>query len=223
MNVVIQCAAKKQPDAGCLRTKDGKRVFFVADPEKAPVKHGYVYARPDDPSDKGPSWRDLLLEYNANSGNSSLGLYSAYELYGNSTYRLLAARFGLENTFILSAGWGLISAFFLTPNYDITFSASADAYKRRKKSDAYLDFSMLPKCINEDMFFFGGKDYQPLFCALTDSYKGKRTIFYNSKHPPDTPGCSRRRFPTRTRTNWHYECADAFINGDLNRPLRPRN
>ena len=61
---------------------------------------------------------------------SPFGLLPAYQLYENSTYNRLVDRFGLSNVYILSAGWGLIPADFLTPHYDITFSASADAYKR---------------------------------------------------------------------------------------------
>ena len=38
------------------------------------------------------------------------------------TYRALVKRFGIDKTYILSAGWGLIPASFLTPYYDITFT-----------------------------------------------------------------------------------------------------
>jgi len=222
MIVVIQCAAKKKQDAGCLRKGDGKKILFIADPDKAPVKKDCVYARPDDLSDKGPPWRELLLKYNAGPGNNPLGLYPAYELYQNATYHRLVDRFGLEKVFILSAGWGLIGASFLTPNYDITFSASADAYKRRKKSDVYLDLCQLPEGTDEELYFFGGKDYLPLFCALTESYQGKRTIFFNSAQLPKAFGCSLTRFVTRTRTNWHYECANAFASGKLDATTEPQ-
>jgi hypothetical protein len=88
-------------------------------------------------------------------------------VYGNKVYERLADHFGGQKVFILSAGWGLIRADFLTPYYDITFSQSADAYKRRKKTDRYADFCMPPGDTDDDIFFFGGKDYLPLFC-LTD-------------------------------------------------------
>ena len=52
-----------------------------------------------------------------------------------SVYRELVHALGAENVFILSAGWGLLSADFLTPNYDITFSATAERYKRRRVRD----------------------------------------------------------------------------------------
>ena len=41
---------------------------------------------------------------------------------------------GLDRLYILSAGWGLIPGDFLTPNYDITFSAAQNVqrFKRRR-------------------------------------------------------------------------------------------
>ena len=163
----------------------------------------------------------LILSYRANptgsnfrerqAGGNPLGLCPAYRLYENQTYGRLADRFG-SNLYILSAGWGLIRADFLTPYYDITFSPSADSYKRRRKADRYQDFCMLLRDADEPIVFFGGKDYVPLFCTLTKSAKGKRTIFYNSARPPEAPDCRLERFETATRTDWHYECANHFLN-----------
>ena len=48
MIVVIQCAAKKKPDAGYLRRPDGQKVLFVADPDMAPASTAHAYERPDD-------------------------------------------------------------------------------------------------------------------------------------------------------------------------------
>ncbi len=124
---------------------------------------------------------------------------------------MLMNRFSTESLYILSAGWGLIPADFLTPDYDITFRARAEEYKRRRKVDHYNDFEMLDNPNSETIAFFGGKDYISLFCELTKSVKGPKTVFFNSATLPDTPGCTLKRFVTRTRTNWHYECAKAFI------------
>ena len=74
---------------------------------------------------------------------------------------------------------------------------------------------MLPDAIDEPVVFFGSKDYVPLFEELTRSLKARRTVFYNSNTPPTAPGCSLVRFRTTTRTNWHYECAGAFLRGDI--------
>jgi hypothetical protein len=214
MIVVIQCAASKRPSAGRFIRLDGKRVSFVGDPDGAPPDDAIDYVRPDDASDRGATWRDLLLEYNRRPDNP-LGLLPAWKLYDNPVYGKLVASFGVENVFILSAGWGLIRGSFLTPDYDITFSQSADAYKRRRKSDRYRDFQMMPEDTREPVAFFGGKDYLPLFAALTSSISARKTVFYNSAQVPPMPGCVLKRFATRTRTNWHYECANAFLDGAM--------
>ncbi len=215
MIVVIQCAARKRPGAGCLSSASGKHVIFVADPKTAPADGNHIYTRPDDPCDAGTSWRDLLLKYNEQACDNPLGLYPAYRLYGNPVYERLVDRFGLQKAYILSAGWGLIRADFLTPYYDITFSASAERYKRRRKTHRYYDFRMLSDHADEEILFFGGKDYLPLFCSLTAAIKTGRTVFYNSVRAPQATGCVLKRFETSTRTNWHYECANAFLDGTI--------
>jgi len=153
----------------------------------------------------------VLLEYERN--DNPLGLCQAYELYQNKIYGRFVGKFSVDNVFILSAGWGLIKGDFLTPYYDITFSPSAEPYKRRRRVDRYQDLCMLPDNCDEEIVFFGGKDYLPFFHSLTEKARGKRRVFYNSDRPPMLPGCSLERFETRTRTNWHYECADAFLRG----------
>jgi hypothetical protein len=211
MIVVIQCAASKRSDAGHLVCAGGKPVVFVAHPECAPADNAYVYARPDDLSEGEISWREMLLKYNATPHDNPLGLYPAYRLYRNRTYVRLVERFGPEKVYVLSAGWGLIRADFLTPYYDITYSQSAEAFKRRRKADRYSDFCMLPDQTEEEIVFFGGKDYLPLFCSLTSALWTKRTVFYNSARPPQPNGCTLERFETTARTNWQYECANAFL------------
>ena len=215
MIVVIQCAAKKKPGAGHLCRRDGQPVLFVADPDSAPTTAANAYARPDDTSDTGVSWRAQLVGYNNEPESNPLDLVPAWQLYENRTYARLVDAYGLESVYILSAGWGLIASDFLTPVYDITFSPSADSYKRRRKKDRYDDLHMLPADTTEPIVFFGGKDYVQLFCSLTGSAKGQRFLFYNSANAPDAPGCTLKRFNTTTRTNWHYECASAFINGAI--------
>lgn len=215
MIIVIQCAASKQSDAGHLITSDGKSVKFVAQPELAPSVTSFMYARPDDQSDENISWRQILLRYNEERQDNHLGLYPAYQLYENKTYERLVNQFGLEKVYILSAGWGLITSEFLTPYYDITYSQSAEKYKKRNKREHYDDFQMIPEDIEEEIVFFGGKDYLPLFCSLTRAIKSKKTVFYNSSRSPDVSGCTLRRYETTTRTNWHYECANAFIDGRI--------
>lgn len=86
MIAVIQCAPTKRRDAGFLRKKDGTPVLFVADPAAAPPTDRCVYARPDDLSDTGATWRQVLMQYNENPGNNSLGLLKACELYKKRLY-----------------------------------------------------------------------------------------------------------------------------------------
>lgn len=215
MIVVIQCAATKRPDAGHLITSDGRPINFVAHPELAPVETKSAYARPDDSADGSVSWRQRLRKYNEQPEGNPLRLQPAYQLYKNNCYRGLVNRFGLDNVYVLSAGWGLIRSDFLTPYYDITFSQSADVYKIRRKIDRYDDFRMLPNDTLGEVVFLGGKDYLPLFCKLTEKIKGKRMAFFNSTDAPRFDNCKFKRFQTTTRTNWHYECAKALTEGKL--------
>ena len=222
MIVVIQCAASKNPCAGRFKMEDGRPIMFVADPKKAPTDNEIVYKRPDDPSDSGLSYREELVKYNCRPGDNPLGLLSAWELYSTPVYAELVDTFCAQNVFILSAGWGLIPAGFLIPDYDITFSNKAkcdNAYKRRRRNDAFMDLSMLPADRTGPIVFLGGKDYVPLFCCLTEGAKSERIIFYryggNSDNPPTAPRCRLLRFETKTRRNWHYECARALIRGDI--------
>lgn len=215
MNVVIQCAASKRPNVGHMRRRDGTPVMFVADPLLAPRAHGLVYARPDDVADVGHSWRENLMEYNRAPGSNELGLLPASELYENPAYGRLAAKFGIDKLYILSAGWGLIPGAFLIPAYDITFSQAADDYKRRRKPSTYRDFRLFPTDSDEVTVFLGGKDYLDQFAALTQGAKGRRVVFYNSVNRPTVSGCTPLRYVTATRTNWHYECALALIDGRL--------
>lgn len=218
MNIVIVCAARKEPRAGYLRQQDGQKVKFVADPDNAPRAESYIYARPDDISDVGVSWTETLHQYNETPGDNPLGLLPAWELYSEpiyETYEYLARKHGTEHLYILSGAWGLISATFLTPMYDITFSEYAKPYQRRKAEDCYGNFCRLPANTVEPVVFFGGKDYVDFFCSLTSDIKAKRYIFHNSRNAPLAPGCQTRKFETEHRKNWYYECARAFIDGHI--------
>ena len=225
MNIVIVCAARKEPRAGYLR-RQGKqkvKVKFVADPDSAPHAESYVYAQPDDSSDVGVSWRETLRQYNETPEGNRLGLLQAWKLYSNSTYEYLARKHGTEHLYILSGAWGLIPATFLTPMYDITFSEYAKPCQRRRAEDCYGNFCMLPANTVEPVVFFGGKDYVEFFCSLTKGIKAERYVFHNTSSPPKVPpGCQTRKFETEHRKNrssrreiWYYKCARAFIDGDI--------
>jgi hypothetical protein len=170
MKLIIQCAGRKQPDAGSLRMRTGQRVKFVAHPEEAPSSTDRFYAHPDGLSDiPGQTWRQQLAAYNANPLDNSLGLLEAYRLYRNPAYQELVAAFGLTKVFISSAAWGLVRADYLLPYYDLTFAHTkpGEGYKRRMQWDTYNDFSQLPNGENGPIVYFGGNNYLPLLKKFT--------------------------------------------------------
>ncbi|MBC7078115.1 MAG: hypothetical protein H5T92_07415, partial [Synergistales bacterium] len=149
--------------------------------------------------------------YNRERGANPLRLVKAFELYRHPVYQRLAEATGTAKLYILSAGWGLIPASFLTPVYDITFTMQAERYKRRKASQRYADFCMLPAKTAEPIVMFGSKEYAPFFAALTKDINAPKTVFYRSATTPQLPGCRAVRIETSRRTNWQYECAEAFL------------
>ena len=207
MKIVITCAGSKVAHAGRMKSSDGKPVEFVAHPHKV--------ANPDDVSDDGPTWRERLQIYNEVSlAANPRNLAPAYELYKPDVYRRLVDVFGLENVHVLSAGWGLVKASFLLPKYDITFSSArkVEPFKRRRKSDSFCDFNHLDKGCADNLLFFGGVGYRPLFLELTEGYVGRRVVYFNSADIPDGNRVQPARFRTRTKTNWQYECATLVAN-----------
>lgn len=218
MKIVIQCAGQKAQAAGSLQTADGRRVHFVAHPPPAELGDGRLFARPDDRSDDGRTWRERLLSYNAAPGANPLALLPAYRLYRRDVYRSLEQRFGAAKLFILSAGWGLIPATFLTPDYNVTFSASAGTVFRRRRADVFQDWAMIECSDSEPLLFLGGKDYMPHFARLTDHCAGPRIVLFNSATEPRREGLLFVRYMTSTRTNWHYEAASALVAGTLALP-----
>lgn len=74
---------------------------------------------------------------------------------------------------------------------------------------------------NDPIVFVGGKDYLPLFSNLTARLHAPKIVFYNSGEAPNlAEGFEAIRYPTTTRTNWHYECARDLADGNLDLPLR---
>jgi len=212
MTIVIQWAARKRPGAELLFPQAGNESFSSRG-RSSPPPPTNMPARMTSPT--GVPSRNELLSYNeTEEANNPLGLYLSYRHYDNLAYERLVERFGLHSVYILSAGWGLIRADFLTPYYDITFSRKAEVYKRRRPTDPYHDFRMPSDDTKDEVVFFGGQDYLPLFSSLTECVGSRRTVFYNSVRCPRLRGCA-LRFETSTRTNWHYECANAFPAGAI--------
>ena len=229
MIVVIACAASKDSSAGQLKTENKQPIMFVAKPQKVPKNEPGIYKHPDDPAYRGKSWRNVLDEYNRkhkrDASDNPLGLLPASDLYTphrpyKKIYRELVEAFGVQNVFILSAGWGLIPADFLTPKYDITFSQDVKRmcpYKYRDKNqDIYEDFKKLPSDTRKAIVFLGGDSYVPLFCSLTERVRTKRIIFHKSKNPSKAPNCLLRPFEAKTKHRiWYYECARELMAGNI--------
>lgn len=219
MIVVIQCAGRKRTDAGHLIQSDGRNVMFVGSPSLIPNKErkeNHIYAHPDDLADTGQSWRDELLRYNEEPNDNPFRLLPAWKLYRNPTYALLKEKYGTDSLFILSAGWGLISASFLTPNYDITFSTSkVDKYKRRRPNDRFNDLNQLPIDYDEPAVFFVCPAYIPLASRLIDRFKGPCYLFKRSQDVTKSNGFIPREYETSVSTNWHYTCAKDFAVGKI--------
>lgn len=213
MKAVIQCSASKQ---GKLWVWQDRPVKFVAHPELCAGSDESLYCRPDDLIPGFDySWRRKLDAYNRLGSNPN-GLSKAGDLYKPREYRELVDALGWENTFILSAGWGLVQADFLLPSYDITFSSRADRYKRRTKHDRYDDYNHLAVAgigRDEGIHFFGGNDYLPLYYDLTRHLPGRKVIHHKSKRIQRQEGYVYVKYTTTRSTNWHYSCVRDFIKG----------
>ena len=143
MKAVIQCCKTK---AGTASFRVGaQRVKFVAHPTLRSEETNDFPARPDDPMpSQTMTWREHLAKYNE-TGENPLLLKPAGELYapvGYTGYADLLRHFGPANLYVLSAGWGLVRADFLLPDYDITFrSQDTPKWCVRKPADEFNDFT----------------------------------------------------------------------------------
>ena len=90
---------------------------------------------------------------------------------------------------------------------------------KRDASTHFRDLCLIPEECSEPIVFFGGKSYLPLFCELTLPFDCRKIVFYNSSNPPHAPECELRRFKTQLRTNWHYQCAQQFMDGAIDAGL----
>src|SRR4051794_38872028 len=74
---------------------------------------------------------------------------------------------------------------------------------------------MLADQTREQIVFFGGRAYLPLFIKLTSAIKSTKTVFYNSNVVPEAPGCVFRLYPAKRDTNWQYDCANDVIDDKI--------
>lgn len=220
--VVIQCAGSKQPEAGTFM-QNGLPVKFVAHPNLAADDGACIYAHPDDSSVAGNSWRDKLLNYNERhrkSNENPFRLLQAGQLYTppapySEIYRDLVRKYTAKHVYILSAGWGLISACFLVPDYDITFSyVKCKKWVTRGRRDLFADFLQISNETKVPIVCFGGEKYIRQFHKQTQSFDCQKIVFHKSVSTPRESGYEYRRYKTTTR-NWHYECALRFMQGEF--------
>lgn len=217
--IIIQCSAKKNGKLWSVSGLDGIQVKLVSHPNSCKVTPGIKLFRPDDVvPDSSMTWREYLNDYNKRKNNPD-HLMCAGDLYQDKTYRILVNRFGWDNTYILSAGWGLIRSDFYLPNYDITFSKLADYCKQRKKTDKFKDFNHLlvekSNDVDYQIYIFVGKDYLPLLYELTRHIQTKKFIFYKSENIKTLDNYEYINYKTNQSTNWHYSCAQDFANGKI--------
>lgn len=218
MIVVIQCASQKSSRAKPWESKNDVTVRFVGQSKSGESSITQCF-RPDDLDEAGVSWRERLVRYNLaylRNKNNPLDLIAAGEFYDPPIYSRLNRQFGSKNVYILSAGWGMVRATFLLPDYDITFSKSSqvNVVNRRLSNDNnWIDFNHLAEDRREGdkQFYFGGKLYLNLLYKTTMHYNGPKIIFHKGRVPQRT-GYEYRSYATKTRTNWHYEAANAFCN-----------
>ncbi len=220
--IVIQCAGSKYVNAGRLTTISGEEVHFVAHPERY-TQQDKCYKPDDIREGTSSTWREYLELYN-HKGSNPDQLYKAGDLYKAPIYRALMRKFGANNVFILSAGWGLIRSDYLLPYYDITFSNQGEPYSKRGSRDRFDDFNQLYDVDirpNESIYFFGGLSYLALYFKLTRNFAARKVIYHAHKGETYNKAATQVRdyvfipSPYPGSQNWHYKCAEGFINGEV--------
>lgn len=222
--IIIQCAKRKGKDKdkkkGAPRFIDdqGNTVLFVADSSNAQRETAEKCAHPDEVSPNGETWRKRLDAYNTQfktSGKNPFGLLAASELYFEKIYSALSAKYGSDNVYILSAGWGLVRSDYLLPHYDVTFSEKASSLSRRVNIGDWKDHNHLLRDgrdgVRTDVLV--GLRYLDLFYALTSHVidKSEVVVHYKSGQTPKRPGYSYRHFEGAKSTTWYYSPANDLL------------
>ena len=232
--IVIQCQGRKTQESWRC---GNQQVIFVADKKKYDEKSnrasGLVPYEPDDfvSNSSTMTWRQIFLEYYQTKRKPAVlqdanELPEAWQLYRHSAYRCLVEnkKYGKENVFILSAGWGLVNADYWLPPYNITFSTAENTpdYARTSVKKLWqrlepLKYNPLCKIANKDttIYFFGGKDYIPLYYHLTCNLPCRKVVYYKSAKIPRHKGYEYVPYAGDIVTNWHYQCLKDFMEGKL--------
>ena len=215
--ILIQCAKDKNQSPFY---DNGNRVCFVATPDQYPNNNDVIVNPNDEINNE--NWIERIRAYNDTNGNPSK-LLPAIHLYKDPIYKQLEEAVGINNTFILSAGWGLVSGSFLLPNYDITFSKAPNVPEYTKRDpntlydwddiNAFDDISIS----YDDLHVFCVPSYYPLLNKMLENKKINNIILHvrNSNVPNDGELNFQhisRNYKTKRKINWHYACARDFIN-----------
>jgi hypothetical protein len=197
MKIVIQCAGTKTSSAS-FRNALGP-ICFVAAPdhlqnERAPWDTVY-----------GTTWIEWVRRFNKEhvlpSGVSIVEQFSrAASLYKNNIYARLTRQIGIDNIFILSAGWGLVPGNALIPTYNVTFSAKAEKNAKISptKRSEYPSLLENPNFGEEDVHFFITPSYRDYWDKAFPNQKSKKYVFH------ERDGIS-------AKTNWHYEALKQWL------------
>lgn len=216
MKIVIQCASSKRQDAGSMVNASGSQIKFCAVPSLADTPN--TSARPDDMDGSGQTWRDKLVAYNERfdqCGENPQRLVPAGLLYTKTAYADLR-KFDPE-FFILSAGWGLIRSSYPLPDYDVTFSKNSNVppqNRRSSRQSGWKDFNHLASDVaaDEEIHFFGSKEYLPLFYELAEPRRRAGMIVIHHKGSINRVAeCRYEEFEGSARTNWHYLALSVFL------------
>jgi hypothetical protein len=161
------------------------------------------------------SWREYLIEH-----QNDKNLKKAYKLYSRKEYISLYDKFK-DSLYILSAGWGLVSAEFKLPIYDVTFSSKSGSTNKRDKGIKFNDFNQLEISDNEDIVFIGSGNYLPLFYSLTFNLPNRKLIFFFGKgNNLPQPMVNQNtfkfiNFQSLNNRSWYYELANLLCE-DIN-------
>jgi hypothetical protein len=154
------------------------------------------------------------------AGIDEKSLCAAGELYSNPVYeevREFCNQNG-HNLYILSAGWGLVSATTRLPAYDVTFSNQAQREKRittaQRLRQPYLN--ELASLKTETHVFLPSK-YLQFFVGMGMGMRNLRVHW--GRHLPEAtydmlgvPAENVVRVDVNNaNTNWHYNAINAFI------------
>jgi hypothetical protein len=189
------------------------------------------------PFDKIPSknisWKQFLEEINKENANNVIeeiaydNIVSAYKLYNplfeNRNIYVDLHNCLLDRFFIASAGWGIVRSDFRLPNYDITFTEpkkeqDANKYRNPNRTDFLLDINEFENLKeDDDILFFGSKNYLKQFISLTQNLPNRKVVIYNSQNivlPNPNPNGGvfiPLYFPFHDKRKGHYAAAQMLI------------